>query len=408
MASKEDQKGVFDVSKPGSTPPDSSAKPIIVSHKPLIKDPTLKDEVQENDKPDEKLKAPSEKAEQSKTVIKPLDEKITSQESEKPENQPTEKDNDTNKSANQEQAVVDAVVSQTSEKKQKKIDEEDAQENRDKINKLVESKKYFVKIRPAKSKRKKRAFVIILLVILLALTGIGLAADAEVIDIDVPFDFIKIEKPVVEIPVSSTVEPEQPTQESDYLVPEGYQVFENGELGYKFVYPNIYGEFKLNNNIEGSDMTGVDNYYESENPSTATIVGSSGPFSLYQYNKVDQVVSSVKYGPELKFENNKWIVVSINPADTINKVGEEYIDLDGKTVNSVTKNGTDVYSFTFKTTDEGCKTTKIVFIAKEKLNSIYLPTFCYESTDPSDDNKKSVDSAYKELYENVLNSITKV
>jgi hypothetical protein len=419
MPSKQDSnKGVFDVSKPGSTPPDSSAKPIIVSHKPMIKDSVVKEEQineQAETKPEQKLKAPSEKSEDSKTVIQPLittdkdDKKVESSKVDSKLDVST----DNSKNTDQEKVVVDAVVSQTNEKKQKKFDEEAEQANKEKIDKLIESKKYFVKVRPAKAKRNKRAVLIVLLLFIIGLIGFGAAADAELVNIKVPFDFINKDTEVVNVPPTPNPETQQAdqneSQKSEYVVPEGYKVYENTELGYKFTYPTIYGEFTEKsqiNNVEVGQIEGLNNYFESDNPSTSVIVGAKGPFSLYNYKTSNQEFNTYKYGPDVKFENNKWIVLSINPADTVNTVGQELKDVEGKAIVPNDKN--DIKSYTFKSLDESCMSTKIVFITNNKLNIIELPQFCYDTTEPSQDNIKSVDSAYKELYENVLSSISKI
>ena len=67
---KGDKKNVDGVSKPGTTPPDSSAKPIIISHKPMIKDSTVtSDSAEKTDaaaKPEKPLTSNSSK------VIEPL------------------------------------------------------------------------------------------------------------------------------------------------------------------------------------------------------------------------------------------------------------------------------------------------------------------------------------------------
>ncbi len=415
MPSKQDSsKGVFDVSKPGSTPPNSSSKPIIVSHKPMIKDSIVKEEKTDNN-PEVKLVAPSEKAEESKTVIQPLTVKIGEDpKDDKPklENKP-EEPKDNTKNTEQDKAIVDAVVSQSNDKKQKKLNEEADLENKEKIEKLIDSKKYFVKVRPAKAKRNKRTFLVFLSVILLGLIGIGAAADAEILDINVPFDFIKKESTAINVPPTPNPDSQQTnqdeTQASEYIVPEGYKVFENSELGYKFVYPTIYGEITEKsqiNNVEVGQIEGVNKYFESDNPSTSVIVGAKLPFSIYNYKTSNQEFNTYKYGPDVKFENNKWIVLSINPADSVNTIGQELKDVEGKLIVPNDKN--DIKTYTFKSLDESCMSTKMVFIVNDKLNLVELPQFCYDTSEPSQDNIKSVDSAYKELYENVLNSISKI
>jgi hypothetical protein len=232
MANKKEDKSVFDVSKPGSTAPSSSSKPIIVSHKPLIKDSTLVEDVEQKTegKDAEILKAPSEKAEVSRTVIKPpsdieIDDKQKGETETKTSqtNEQADKESDTTEKS-QEAAVVDAVISQTSEKKQKKIDQEEAEDKKDRINKLVESKQYFVKVRQPKSKRNKRAVVLLFLLLLATFVGFVIAADAEVIDVKVPVDFIKKQQPATETQVQTNVTNEEKTEQEEVASDENDEV----------------------------------------------------------------------------------------------------------------------------------------------------------------------------------------
>jgi hypothetical protein len=205
MASRKDEKAIFDVSKPGSTAPSSSSKPIIVSHKPIIKDSTLIENTEQkpsNSNP-EVLKAPSEKVEVSKTVIMPLSDNESNSESDQDDTKESKKNQEkeplskSSKSTekSQEETVVDAVISRAGDKKQKKLDEEELEAKKDRINNLVESKKYFVKVRQPKSKRKKRALLLVILLIIATFIGFVIAADAEVINVKVPVDFIKKQQP---------------------------------------------------------------------------------------------------------------------------------------------------------------------------------------------------------------------
>lgn len=173
-------KTVVDISKPGTTPPDASGKPVIVSHKPMIKDPMINDEASaETDVPkDDKQSAPLIR--ENNKVIEPLS---------KPGDKPVE-------SVKEEAAIVEAVIDQKGSKKKTTKSLQDTQEKNDQLEKLVESKKYFVKIRIPKQKRNKRVLVIVVFVILASLLSFGLAADAKIIPVSVPFDFIKIEKSV--------------------------------------------------------------------------------------------------------------------------------------------------------------------------------------------------------------------
>lgn len=234
MTNKKEDKSVFDVSKPGSTAPSSSSKPIIVSHKPLIKDPTLVDnsEQESEAKDTEMLKAPSEKAEVSRTIIKPPSDIESGAESEGPEEEEVKYASDEHKpdkssestEKSQEEVVVDAVISQASDKKQKKIEQEQEEDKNDRINKLVESKQYFVKVRQPKAKRNKKAVRLLFLLLLTVLVGFVIAADAEVINVKVPVDFIKKPQPANVITGQSNDTNEEKIEQEETSTEENSEV----------------------------------------------------------------------------------------------------------------------------------------------------------------------------------------
>ncbi len=248
MASKDDNKTVFDVSKPGSTPPDASSKPIIVTHKPMMKDPMVngEKELSEMDAAvnTEGIKAPSEKSEGSSKVIAPLTDTKNDEEikTEDPVNENLPANDKEEKT--QEEAVIDAVISKSEDKKKKHIAEEQQIAKREKIKKLVESKKYFVKVRPAKAKRNKRTLLTILLLMAISFVGVGLAADAELIDLNVPFDFIKKSEPNKSQAVILSAEPKDENGEPSNGDADVEQTnksvtktFSSDELGLSFDYP---------------------------------------------------------------------------------------------------------------------------------------------------------------------------
>lgn len=415
----DDKKIVDGVSKPGTTPPDSSAKPIIVSHKPMIKDPTVTDDAntESSEVPSQQeQKAPSS----SNKVIEPLnsdaeepkEDDIKSDEEESESSEESEKDSN-------EEAIIDTVVSQNESKnKDKKRDEQELKRVTE-IENNIESKKYFVKVKAPKKKRNKRALLITLLVVLLGLVGVGLAADSELIKLpfDLPFDFIKKSQPSEEptAPVNSSSQnnenkPDETTKAEEYIVPEGYLVYENKDLGFKFAYPKEYGTFTEQSTYSGtsvSELAGVSTYFESATPSAQTTPGTDGNFGLFNYDSATQAIIARKYSATVRLENDKWIVVEVNPADTVNQVGQEYKGLDGKAVTASDKNGIETYSF--ERTDEGCMHYALVFVSNNKLNELTLPKFCDGVSYSTVENPTPADKApYNTMYQNVLNSIAKL
>lgn len=271
---KDDKKAVFDVSKPGSTPPDSSSKPIIVSHKPMIKDPMMQEEAAVSEV--EETEKISSTPKDTGKVIEPLSkdsddnkEEPKKESEEKPPEEPSddktsddkEKDEVDPKSGDSaDSAVVDAVLSQAEQKGKKSKEAEALAEREAANNKLIESKKYFVKIKQPKRRRNKRMLLTLIFVILLGLVGVGLAADAELIDINVPFDFIKKSAPTVEqtAPVTESTDKETDGSANEvadqYVIPDGYVVYENKDLGFKFTYPKEWGDAKLDKSPESEHL----------------------------------------------------------------------------------------------------------------------------------------------------------
>jgi hypothetical protein len=186
--SKEDveKKQVMDVAKPGKSAPDSTGRPVIIGHKPLLKqDPMVNGDSNKDaeETADEKLAplhgekviAPPEdvppKEETAEAPAQPAPEPAE----EKPEEKPQEET-----PVGDDSAAVDAVAEQANAKKKDgEISEEDIKKQ-EALAKLVEEKKYFVPINVASRKRNARWSVVILILLLL-FVGAYLAADAGVV-----------------------------------------------------------------------------------------------------------------------------------------------------------------------------------------------------------------------------------
>ncbi len=181
MAKAPETKKTMDVAKPGKSAPDASSRPVIVSHRPEVKDPMVKTDASiEETTPTETTVAHGSK------VIQPLAH----------DDEPTETtETPEEKEAKEEAAVVDAVAGQADLGKkntQAKIDA-DEQEKLEVLNKLITEKKYFVPIGQVAHRRNQRALLVVVLLIVV-LAGLYAAVDAELLDIgvDLPFDLIKL------------------------------------------------------------------------------------------------------------------------------------------------------------------------------------------------------------------------
>ncbi len=195
MAPKKDISKTMDVSKPGRSTPDTSARPVIVTNRSIVQDPTLKDDSKDDSKQADKTFARGEK------TITPVS-KITPQDSTTDETKPAEtpappaaasEKFDIAKERAKEAAVVDAVADQATEDKKKQNKDSDAEIARKKaLEKLVADKKYFVPIGQVSRRRNRRA-VLVFVILLILIIGGYLALDAEIIksSISLPFDLVK-------------------------------------------------------------------------------------------------------------------------------------------------------------------------------------------------------------------------
>lgn len=210
-APKKTEKQVMDVSKPGKTPADASARPIIVGHKMLVQDPMVTETAEKTEETVTEAVAEVETDEKppvspssSKRIIAPLsaEEKSGDTESEntsqtEPEAAVSEEsaaaETATQDTSDNDAAVVDAVIDQVADKK--KVDEQqeaDERKKRETLEKLVAEKKYFV---PLGRSHHKSGHGLTVLTILLGATFLGLVAaiDAGMLEagFTLPFDLIK-------------------------------------------------------------------------------------------------------------------------------------------------------------------------------------------------------------------------
>ncbi len=229
MANKSDDKKTMDVAKPGKSTPDTSARPVIVTHRPMVQDPTLKDDgskvaagtgianadvapsartsktinpVSEDaaETPAEGLEAEASEAQPGSSAppdsaMETTKETVTSDAESQPDppaDEETKPAEQSDTAQGEEAALVDAVADQATadKKKQNQLsDEEKAQ--KEAIKKLVAEKKYFVPVGQVSHRRNQR-LLIIFAVLVVVLIGGYLAVDAGLIDlgVDVPVSLI--------------------------------------------------------------------------------------------------------------------------------------------------------------------------------------------------------------------------
>lgn len=203
-ASKDKTKKTMDVAKPGESAPDTSARPVLVTHRPMVQDPMVKEDKKSEDAVVADAEPKTEPTIRGEKVIQPVnsntsaeapadDQPATPAKSEDSEPEPPQPEKTEEDSQAKDAAVVDAVVDQATEdkKKQNKLsDEEKAKQEA--LQKLIEEKKYFVPVGQVSRRRNRRALLTVAILVLLLIGGY-LAIDAGLIKttITLPIDLIK-------------------------------------------------------------------------------------------------------------------------------------------------------------------------------------------------------------------------
>jgi len=194
---------VFDVSKPGQTAAEASAKSIIVNNHPLLKDPMVVGDKQAEATPDI---APEESAASapsaSKLRIEPIHkasentDDATSDASKKASDdsapESPAKPEDTSDNDSTDSTDKGKTAAQADEVAERKAAERDAE-----LEKLVESHKYYLPINQVVKRRHQRLLWIVL-VLVIALGGAYAALDASVVKIpgvNPPTHFLRTNKP---------------------------------------------------------------------------------------------------------------------------------------------------------------------------------------------------------------------
>lgn len=179
-------KQVFDVAKPGKSAPSPTSRPVIIGKGPILKDPMVSD--QDAEKPD---------ASPKKAVMPELRKVIAPLPETKEQEEQTSSDTEEAKTA--EPAITEDLPDKTTtaqnqilDKKNEADADEEAIRKQKQIEKLIESKKYHLKIGQTARRRNTKTVVVVIMFILFLAIGILAIADAGLIDLpfDVPVDLI--------------------------------------------------------------------------------------------------------------------------------------------------------------------------------------------------------------------------
>lgn len=196
---------VFDVAKPGKSVPSSSAKPIIVTNRPVLKDPMVVEEdgeVSASAADSESARSPSLPS--AKVHIEPLSSQKSDaddasapppEESDKAEEPAAEGGDEVKKdektTAEPDLSEVDDGAAEPSAKNIAKKAEEDeeaelkkAAERAEELDKLAESRKFYLPINQVEKRRTKRYVLLgVVFIVILGLAWADVALDAGIITI---------------------------------------------------------------------------------------------------------------------------------------------------------------------------------------------------------------------------------
>jgi hypothetical protein len=198
MATNKKQAG-NDVAKPGTTTANATSRPVVVSHKPMIKDPMVSNSGSNEPKATvsntgKLIKPPSEtepteaaaQATPTEATVVASDTTAVTETADEPEIEPA----DETEVASDAKAEVDAVLDQAADKNKDRLAEEQAAEHAKNLEHLIESKKFFVPIGDTPRRHRLKLLLWLILLGILALGILWYMIDANIIDfgIKLPFD----------------------------------------------------------------------------------------------------------------------------------------------------------------------------------------------------------------------------
>ena len=203
MPAKKSSGKSMDITKPNAAP-ESSSRPIIVTNRPLLQDPMVTDASPTDADGEPKpvaspIAGSSKKIEpltEATTETEPEDEKVADTgdapaepDTDEPEEKVVEINSDDDTKA--QAAVVDAVVEGSTKSTEQLADDVEAA-RQEKVQQLVESKKYIVPLGQV-TKRKQNQRSIMILVVLLVIVGAYVAADLGYIPLpfELPFQLFR-------------------------------------------------------------------------------------------------------------------------------------------------------------------------------------------------------------------------
>jgi len=167
--------------------------------------------------------------------------------------------------------------------------------------------------------------------------------------------------------VSTTTNTSKPAKPG-FILPAGWVWYENKDLGFKFAYPEVWGQLKTAD--KGSLLL---NLYTDQYTDTALQV--DGRINLTASDKTNFTFSPQKYSVILKpvGDGTQWQITDVNPAVADKyKIGDLY-ELQGK------QNVNGGVLYLLSTTDEGCKMIQYLFVLKNSFALLNTPSLCSQA-----------------------------
>lgn len=189
---KNEESKVMDVAKPGESKPETGSKPMVIGHKTMATDPSIKEEKSEEQP--EKTDATQRK----KIRLEPISSKDdpTKEEDSEEKVEVAKKEVTPSKSEEKGKSEVaqDNPVPPTEQEKAAEQQTEDDKklEQEARLEEIIKSKEYNVPIKETSSRSIKTFFVSFIVVLVLGLLVGAALIDAEIIDvgIELPFDYL--------------------------------------------------------------------------------------------------------------------------------------------------------------------------------------------------------------------------
>ena len=189
---------LFDVAKPGKTPPSATSRPVIVGHGSMVKnDPMVVRGDTEKDEGKQPFKISVRELKIVPDNPEAAEEDITASESEEDGAAAEEPPAETPAQeevvpAASETGVVDSLMNEVDAKQADKKQKKELETLTNELEKSIEAKEFFVPIGLESRHRSNQILLILVLILVLGVAGLNFAIDAEVVNIGIdPFtDFI--------------------------------------------------------------------------------------------------------------------------------------------------------------------------------------------------------------------------